>query len=132
MFQLGAGVSLALSVFKEPVAIAEDRVASRLERQLRLLGNSADAEDKRQAILHKKAELRIHVVEAEALSWIPKKLILIGVVANFVLLFASVIWADVAVSPTKCAFLLLASLLPYALALVWLEILAASKIRSVA
>lgn len=133
LFQLGAGVSLALSVFTEPVIIAEDRVRRRLKRDILLLPKRDDekTETKRQKIFEQQGTLRIALLDAEKLSKKPRSIIWLGVFFNLGILIGSSIFPAEGFSVQFAVLLCLLSVSPYVLAFCWLQTIANAKIHSI-
>ena len=132
LFQLGAGVSLALSVFKEPVSLAEERARRAIERDLLLIPNRVgdDVREKKQQILRRKAALRVNAVEAGKLSQGPKRLVWVGIALNVVGLLSSTLWANEQVSFALATLLSALSIAPYLVAIIWLQFIADIKVTA--
>lgn len=133
LFQLGAGVSLALSVFREPISYREQALRVRLGHELSLIG-SADrdtARNRREAVLLAVADLEEAAGDAKSAARWPMRLVVVGIFLNLSFLIAATLAPEREVSLRWSVGLICASIGPYLLGLVALWYIASVKFSSI-
>lgn len=133
LFQLGAGVSLALSVFREPISYREETLRVRLGHELNLIG-SADldtARARREAVLLAMADLEEASGGAKAMARWPMVLVILGIFLNLTLLICATLNPTRVISLGSSIALISVSIGPYVLGLASLWFIADVKFSSV-
>lgn len=129
--QLGSGLALTLAIFIEPIKVREQRFRRALESASMVLirDGSEAALDRENDIMAKMVALDTAADIAHSLASWPMHLVRFGAGLNFLILLLATICPDSEVSTNWTWIILALSILPVAIGVLWLILIARAKIN---